>query len=299
MPVNSPVIAKTDQAFTSSTYRRRVGPALAVLLLSLFIFIMIWLILGFRPFEDVQSDLVTILLYLACYSPAWLTFLLAIWRFIQRRKYPEQAQTVNTTVTPLSPEQIAVFARTAGGRGHFAGMFSRFIALMIDLTIISLTSIGVQVFLQIAEPVLGIINLMNHFVQLTGIDEQAIAVLKFVANILFFFGYFVVQWSLFGKTIGKGIMGLKVVTRHGLPPAPWQSVMRMFGYFISSISLMIGFLWAGVDRYRRAWQDILAGTFVVYDWDAKQDGWFLMHAIHKQQTNLEQKLEKKKQPGSD
>jgi uncharacterized RDD family membrane protein YckC len=293
MPVDSPIIQKTHQTFSSKNYTRRVGPTLAVLLLCISLFIIIWLFLGPKPFEPISSPLITVLLYLLCYSPAWLTLLLAIQRYFRRRKYVEQAQVVENPALVV-PEQVNQFIKTRGAHGHFAGIASRFIALMIDLSIIGLTSILATVFLHIAEPVLGLINLVSYLIDTLGIDPRVVTMIKITANTVFFFGYFVVQWSLFGKTVGKALMGLRVVTRNGKPPAPWQSVLRVFGYLLSSLTLLVGFLWAGIDRQRQAWHDILAGTFVIYDWDAMPDGWFLNQAIKKRQS----KLEKKSQQGT-
>jgi uncharacterized RDD family membrane protein YckC len=77
-------------------------------------------------------------------------------------------------------------------------------------------------------------------------------------------GYNVVSWSAFGKTPGKAIFGLEVVTLTGRRPSVLRSLVRFLGYVLSLIPLGAGFLWVLVDDHRRAWHDHLAGTTVEY-----------------------------------
>jgi hypothetical protein len=51
--------------------------------------------------------------------------------------------------------------------------------------------------------------------------------------------------------------------------------MRIVGYVLSAIALYLGFLWVAVDARQRGWHDYLAGTQVVYCWDARCDERFL------------------------
>jgi uncharacterized RDD family membrane protein YckC len=76
--------------------------------------------------------------------------------------------------------------------------------------------------------------------------------------------YFVVSWSAFGRTLGKALLGLAVITEDGARPGVGRSILRYVGYVISAIPLGLGFLWVLVDNDRRAWHDHLAGTRVVY-----------------------------------
>ena len=63
-------------------------------------------------------------------------------------------------------------------------------------------------------------------------------------------------------TIGKELMGLRVVDLEGLPlPFP-RSLARALGYLLSTF-FNIGFLWALINSEGRAWHDLLAGSQVV------------------------------------
>jgi uncharacterized RDD family membrane protein YckC len=86
------------------------------------------------------------------------------------------------------------------------------------------------------------------------------------AGLVSVFVYYVVCLSLFGKTIGMMLLGLRVVRADGRKPGPARAAVRTLAYTISSI-LMLGFLWIAIDNRRQAWHDKIAHTFVVYDWD--------------------------------
>ena len=73
-------------------------------------------------------------------------------------------------------------------------------------------------------------------------------------------------------------MGIRVVGPNGEYPTFWRSIRRYIGYLLIALSLGIGFLWVLIDKRRQGWDDKLAGTFVVYDWQARPDETFLAEA---------------------
>jgi uncharacterized RDD family membrane protein YckC len=42
-----------------------------------------------------------------------------------------------------------------------------------------------------------------------------------------------------------------------------QMVMRYIGYYISTIPLLLGLIWVGIDSRKQGWHDKLAGTVVI------------------------------------
>ena len=60
-----------------------------------------------------------------------------------------------------------------------------------------------------------------------------------------YFGMFTV---LDGRTPGMQVRGLRVVTFEGNPPAARHRVWRAFGYVVSTGSVLLGFLWAAVEK---------------------------------------------------
>jgi uncharacterized RDD family membrane protein YckC len=81
-------------------------------------------------------------------------------------------------------------------------------------------------------------------------------------TLLFAALYTIVLHALEGQTIGKLIVGVRVVGLDGAPPAIGASVLRFFAYAASLMPLALGFVMAGLRTDRRALHDLLAGTRV-------------------------------------
>ena len=59
-------------------------------------------------------------------------------------------------------------------------------------------------------------------------------------------------------------MGLRIVTSTGAHPGVYRSVIRLVGLGLAIVPLFAGFIPVLVDNRRRALQDFLAGTVVLY-----------------------------------
>lgn len=96
-----------------------------------------------------------------------------------------------------------------------------------------------------------------------GIAILLISVLIAVAIQFSYFGYF---WSKKGKTIGMGMMNIRVLTNEG---ENMSFVMAGFrgtvGYSISGMVFYLGFLWMLFDDNKQTWHDLMFGTQVVKD----------------------------------
>lgn len=78
--------------------------------------------------------------------------------------------------------------------------------------------------------------------------------------------YFVPLISKKGATLGKMLVGLKVVdsiTHQKLSTA--QSLIRYFGYVPSVLPVFMGFIWGGFRKDKRCWHDFMADSIVIYD----------------------------------
>ncbi|MCA8962963.1 MAG: RDD family protein, partial [Planctomycetes bacterium] len=78
-----------------------------------------------------------------------------------------------------------------------------------------------------------------------------------------FLVYFSVGTGVFGRTLGKGALGLRVVRSDGSPVRGIDGVVRTLNYVASLIPLGLGFLYAGFDSQKRALHDLICGTRVV------------------------------------
>lgn len=76
--------------------------------------------------------------------------------------------------------------------------------------------------------------------------------------------YSVVLHWIWGQTLGKMALQIRVVRMDGGPLSFGQSVVRYLATFLSAIILGIGFIMAGLREDKRALHDLLAGTRVEY-----------------------------------
>ena len=75
--------------------------------------------------------------------------------------------------------------------------------------------------------------------------------------------YAVLSWRRGGQTLGMRPWRLKVVAANGRPASTRALLLR---YAIATLSLAaagLGFLWSLIDRDRRSWHDLAAGTLLV------------------------------------
>ncbi len=83
------------------------------------------------------------------------------------------------------------------------------------------------------------------------------------------FVYFAYSWGASGKTLGMALLGVKVVAADGTLAGPRRGVIRTLAFPLSFLLLGLGFTGILFQRDRRALHDMIAGTAVVYYWDAR------------------------------
>ena len=73
-------------------------------------------------------------------------------------------------------------------------------------------------------------------------------------------------------TLGKNIMGIKVVDMNGDRLSFNKSLIRNISKILSLVVIALGFIWILFDKYNRGWHDLLAKTYVMnkdYNYMAK------------------------------
>lgn len=75
--------------------------------------------------------------------------------------------------------------------------------------------------------------------------------------------YFVLFHAARGMTLGKQLLGLRVITQAGARPTLWRALGRAGAGLLSAIFFSLGFIWIAFDREKRGFHDRLAGTYVV------------------------------------
>ncbi|RME74752.1 MAG: RDD family protein, partial [Planctomycetota bacterium] len=88
-------------------------------------------------------------------------------------------------------------------------------------------------------------------------DDLGLSILIFSAL------YFILCPVLLGGTLGKLIMGLRIVSKEGKNPGLFQSILRFLGYFFSVILFGFGFYMISFHPQKRGLHDLMGKTFVV------------------------------------
>jgi uncharacterized RDD family membrane protein YckC len=129
----------------------------------------------------------------------------------------------------------------------FAGAGSRLVAYIVDVIIVSVFVSVLALLSVVLIVVLPILSLL---------PIAAVIVVPFV-----YFPYF---WSTSGQTPGMKMMNIRVVRdRDGGPVTGGQAILRLIGYWVSGFVFYLGYIWILIDKRKRGWHDLIAGTVVV------------------------------------
>jgi uncharacterized RDD family membrane protein YckC len=196
------------------------------------------------------------------------------WAALRGRPKPNIALPDFVVAIPdKKPEAKKMAGRPYLG-GGYAGIASRVLAFSIDVFALIIAVVISWVFV---KATISMFNLDSLFQSLLG--TNGFGTLRIVAwgmmGPLIACVYWIFGWTFIGGTLGKIIMGLRVVGPGGARLGFWRSVRRVIGYFISAFTFGLGFLWVIVNKEHHDWADKLAGSSVVYAWHARPDEAFL------------------------
>ena len=137
-------------------------------------------------------------------------------------------------------------------RARYGGFGSRGVGFVTDVVL-------VQVIYVVAGGLIGLITSIFGSLKPTWLA----ATLAALGGLFVVTAYFVAFWSTVGQTPGMRMMHLRV-ERSGEAPSVWRSLVRLVGLVLAIIPCFAGFIPVLFDPMRRALQDYMAGTSVVY-----------------------------------
>jgi uncharacterized RDD family membrane protein YckC len=144
-------------------------------------------------------------------------------------------------------------------QGRYAGSVSRFLAYVIDVAVSSgLFALGLAATSFVAQVVTG------H--SITWNRSDVVVAIIYAVWVFFYFGY---SWAASGRTLGMAILGVRVVRADGAVLDPWRGIVRALVFPLSFLLFGLGFLGILVQREHRALHDLIAGSAVIYAWDAR------------------------------
>ncbi|HEX3390164.1 MAG TPA: RDD family protein [Streptosporangiaceae bacterium] len=144
-------------------------------------------------------------------------------------------------------------------RPHFGGAVSRFVAYAVDLGV----STGVFM-LALAAISFAASVIVGHSISWSR-NDLPVAILY----VVWLFVYFAYSWGASGKTLGMALLGVRVVAADGTEAGPRRAVIRTLAFPLSFLVFGLGFTGILFQRDRRALHDMIAGTAVVYYWQAR------------------------------
>jgi uncharacterized RDD family membrane protein YckC len=144
-------------------------------------------------------------------------------------------------------------------QGKYAGFASRFAAFAVDVGV----SLGVFML------ALAAISFAARVLTGTDIAWNRGDIWVVIAYAVWAFIYFAHSWAAAGRTAGMALFGVRVVRDDGSDPSGRRAVVRTLALPLSFLLLGLGFAGILLGDKRRALHDVIAGTAVIYSWDAR------------------------------
>lgn len=186
---------------------------------------------------------------------------------------PQAAPTVQfgQTSGPLNAGSLAYYPLRSGPLGnivlsqpeptpesyapYYIGFPMRLFAGLIDLACLSLFQVSALLLYIWAVGDIKTPDLGSWFGAYSGFICLGLGI---------FAVYHVAQWTIWGQTLGKSLMGIKVVDHSGKKPTFGRALLRLTGYFPSLLLGGIGgFLLIVFDPKRQGLHDKIAETYVI------------------------------------
>jgi uncharacterized RDD family membrane protein YckC len=147
-----------------------------------------------------------------------------------------------------------------GVTGHYAGPVSRAAAAFVD---------GFLIFALFTVGAAGV-NLLVTAVFGVSLAEDSRGWAWILSLAIWALVYSMVCLTVAGKTPGKALTGLRVVSKDGSVLPVRRAIGRTLAFPLSLIFFGIGFLGIIFGREHKALHDVIAKTAVVYDWGTRK-----------------------------
>jgi len=144
-------------------------------------------------------------------------------------------------------------------QGRYAGFASRFTAFAADVAV----TLGVFLL------ALAAVSFAARVLTGTDISWNKGDIWVIIAYAAWAFVYFAYSWAASGRTAGMALFGVRVVQDDGTDASGRRAVVRTLALPLSFLFLGLGFTGILLGDRRRALHDVIAGTAVIYSWDAR------------------------------
>lgn len=146
-------------------------------------------------------------------------------------------------------------ARARPFQGLRAGPVSRALASALDVGVVALVTAGLVMGWSLIE------SLGDGTFAVSTPGPLGVFLLGEFLLVL----YLWIGWATTGRTVGKQIMGLRVVNHRGELMRPGGGLLRA----LACVVFPLGLAWTLVSSHNRSLQDVVLQTSVIYDWNAR------------------------------
>ncbi len=168
---------------------------------------------------------------------------------------------------PSTPPPTVAWERPEATAGpapgvEFAPHGARLVAYILDSIIVG---VFVVAFVLVGIAVLGSGMTFegNRLVDVTPSAALVSSIIFIVGSIIALL-YFPFFWARGGSTLGMRPFRLRVVRDSDGGRIGWgTALLRLVGLWIAGVVFYIGYIWIFIDKRRRGWQDLIAGTCVI------------------------------------
>ena len=143
---------------------------------------------------------------------------------------------------------------------QYGGFLRRTAAFLIDLLVVLLFA-GLAAVLTVSLSTAVPQHPVGFWENLAGGVLILMILVSANACIAIILAYFPLLEGRFGRTLGKRLLGLRVLSEDGLPASYWQAILRRLSLFLEL--LPIEALFMPFHPRKQRWFDILAKTVVV------------------------------------
>ena len=143
-----------------------------------------------------------------------------------------------------------------GMQGQRAGIVSRFLADAIDFLVVVAAVIGVYF----------VVSGFRFLLRPRRFSWPEVSTLRLgTLGWILLIAYLTIGWANTGRTWGKGVLGLRVVSSRDVGLPLWRAFVRA----TLCALFPLGLFWSALNSRNESVQDLIVRTHVVYDWHPK------------------------------
>lgn len=180
-----------------------------------------------------------------------------------RAEFDAAAAAGMGAVPPVAPGPI-VKPRAVFVPGGYAGFWVRLVAYVVDSILLS---VGYVLLVMVLMVPMGLVGAGSSGNPSSAAGTGMLLVLgcaSYVLPVMMFWAYFaLMESSRHQGTLGKMVMGLRVMTEDGQRLSLGRATARFLGRMLSGMILCIGYIMVAFTEKKQGLHDLIAGTIVV------------------------------------